>query len=213
MELKYKTSPGEFLGYFLKNPKRVKDYFKYSAVSGKSPFDLGIPWIAMDAIEFLDGFIKKGMEVFEYGAGGSTVYFHEKGCVVSSVENDQEWVNILNKKFEESPIKPAPSIIYGTYDRTKGEEDFKNSPYYNGIDTGAKFDIIIVDGLEIGEYKARPACFYKAEEYVKEGGIIVVDDSWRYDHLKKNNKAKNYQRFVSIGPGRKGMTSTDVYFY
>ena len=56
-------------------------------------------------------------------------------------------------------------------------------------------------------------CFERAENQIKPGGIIVIDDSWRYPGLRKKNRAKEFREFRSVGPCRPGVTSTDVYFY
>jgi hypothetical protein len=41
----------------------------------------------------------------------------------------------------------------------------------------------------------------------------VLDDSWRYDPVRAEHHAKRFEAFQSVGPGRPGVTSTDVYFY
>jgi hypothetical protein len=74
------------------------------------------------------------------------------------------------------------------------------------------FNVIVVDGTEWTP-NVRPICFRSAEEQVAPGGIIVVDDSWRYRQLRQRNRAKRFQIFESVGPARFGVTSTDVYFY
>jgi predicted O-methyltransferase YrrM len=75
-----------------------------------------------------------------------------------------------------------------------------------------KFDLIVVDGSEEWTH-VRPICFAKAEDHVKEGGIIVVDDSWRYPTLRQKHHAKDLKIFQSVGPCRPGVTSTDIFFY
>ena len=75
-----------------------------------------------------------------------------------------------------------------------------------------RFDIIVVDGSEEWT-QVRPICFQKAEARMKWGGIIVVDDSWRYPGLRERNRAKSLRIFQSVGPCRPGVTSTDVFFY
>jgi hypothetical protein len=40
--------------------------------------------------------------------------------------------------------------------------------------------------------------------------VIVVDG---YPELNENNGAEHFRVFRSVGPGRPGVTSTDVYFY
>ena len=59
----------------------------------------------------------------------------------------------------------------------------------------------------------RPVCFQLAETVIKPGGIIIVDDAWRYADIIKNHLAKERRDFQSIGPCRPGVTSTDIYFY
>jgi hypothetical protein len=48
---------------------------------------------------------------------------------------------------------------------------------------------------------------------VKPGGIIAVDDSWRYVQLRHSSNAKRVEVFESVGPARLGITSTDIFFY
>jgi predicted O-methyltransferase YrrM len=72
--------------------------------------------------------------------------------------------------------------------------------------------VIIIDGTEEWIH-VRPTCFRLAEERVKSGGIIILDDSWRYADPRRSNKAKRVESFVSTGPCRPGVTSTDVFFY
>ncbi len=80
------------------------------------------------------------------------------------------------------------------------------------VKSNEKFNVIVVDGTE--EWiQVRPICFSRAETRIKAGGIIVVDDSWRYPQLRTNHCAKYYRTFQSVGPGRPGVTSTDVFFY
>ena len=44
--------------------------------------------------------------------------------------------------------------------------------------------------------------------------IIVVDDAWRYDDFAFDvGKPRDVRRFQGPGPGRWGITRTDVYFY
>jgi spermidine synthase len=75
-----------------------------------------------------------------------------------------------------------------------------------------KFDVIVVDGSEEWT-RIRPVCFEKAQEHIKPGGIIVVDDSWRYSEIRERHRAKSFRVFQSVGPCRPGVTSTDIYFY
>jgi hypothetical protein len=93
----------------------------------------------------------------------------------------------------------------------KNPAGFEHSAYLHAL-PGSGFDVIVVDGSEEWTL-VRPVCFEKAESYVKPGGIIVVDDSWRYPGLRKSNHARHCKVFQSVGPCRPGVTSTDVFFY
>jgi hypothetical protein len=52
-----------------------------------------------------------------------------------------------------------------------------------------------------------------AEKSIKKGGIIILDDSWRYDQVRSRNSAKKHVVLKSTGPCRYGVTSTDIFFY
>jgi hypothetical protein len=91
------------------------------------------------------------------------------------------------------------------------DEAFASSDYLNAV-RESTFDVIIVDGSE-WTLNARPICFRAAEQQIAPGGIIVVDDSWRYRELRQAYRAKRVEIFESVGPARYGVTSTDVYFY
>jgi predicted O-methyltransferase YrrM len=93
----------------------------------------------------------------------------------------------------------------------KNPVEFEKSEYFNSM-PDLSFEVLVVDGSEEWT-QVRPACFAKAEQHVKPGGIIVVDDSWRYPGLRQNNRAKEHRVFQSVGPCRPGVTSTDVFFY
>ena len=88
---------------------------------------------------------------------------------------------------------------------------FEKSDYLHAL-PDAPLDVIVVDGTEEWNY-VRPTCFRHAEKFIKPGGIIVVDDSWRYPELHRKHRAKRVQSFQSVGPCRPGVTSTDIFFY
>lgn len=80
-----------------------------------------------------------------------------------------------------------------------------------------KYDLIAIDGEDHfgpdSTWSARVECFEKAQDYIETKGLIVVDDSWRYPEIEKLSNATTYLRFESLGAARKGVTSTDIYFY
>ena len=75
-----------------------------------------------------------------------------------------------------------------------------------------KFDVIVIDGSEEWN-QVRPICFRHAEQFIRPGGCIIVDDSWRYSAIRNQHNALRHQIFESVGPCRPGVTSTDIFFY
>ena len=93
----------------------------------------------------------------------------------------------------------------------KNPKGFEKSDYLHAVPK-RKFDVIVVDGTEEWHH-VRPICFQHAETFIKPGGMIIVDDSWRYPSLRAKNAAKRHEVFQSVGPCRPGVTSTDIFFY
>jgi predicted O-methyltransferase YrrM len=198
-------------GYLFKKPGRISDYLKYS-VSKKEPLSFELPWFSFEAIDFLNKMDLKNPKILELGGGGSTAFFGKKGALVTCLESSEIWADKLIVKTKELNLNNIHVIVY-SYSANLTEEQFKETNYFKAItNAGDKFDIIVVDNYEESiEY--RPACFYAAEKAVKEGGIIVLDDSWRYENVRKNNSAKKHLIFKSPGPCRFGVTSTDIFIY
>ena len=95
-------------------------------------------------------------------------------------------------------------------------EAFESCPYAQALDS--IHDVIIVDGEDAfgpdSKWSARESCFRIAEKWIKKpGGLILVDDSWRYPMIRKESHAEKRVVHESIGPCRKGVTTTDFHYY
>jgi SAM-dependent methyltransferase len=149
------------------------------------------------------------MAVCEFGSGGSTLFSARRAKSVLSIEDNADWFFRVKERLRQQGIRNATVQLH-PFD-FKNPAGFENSDYLNAMPDGP-FDVLIVDGTE--EWvPVRPACFERAERCVKPGGIIVVDDSWRYPSLRTRHRAKRVEVFQSVGPCRPGVTSTDVFFY
>jgi predicted O-methyltransferase YrrM len=197
------------LAHLIKQPKYLLPYIKTNILRQTSALELELPWISYEAIDFLSGFVKKEMSVFEYGSGGSTLFFARKAASVVSIEDNTVWFDRVKSRLTELRLSNV-ELQYQQFD-FKQVVDFERSAYLNSI-PAKKFDILVVDGTEEA-IQVRPQCFYHAENFVRKGGIIVVDDSWRYLELRYHNHAKKGRIFQSVGPCRPGVTSTDIFFY
>ncbi|HZR15764.1 MAG TPA: class I SAM-dependent methyltransferase [Verrucomicrobiae bacterium] len=200
---------GRVIGNLILHPQYISRCLTHNVINGKTPLDLEIPWFSYAAIDFLDPFVRPDMAVFEYGSGGSTLFFAKRAQRVFSVEDNPQWFDWVSRRLKEKGLSNA-TLKLCEFDFKKPVA-FENSDYLNAM-PDEKFDVIVVDGSEEWT-QVRPTCFQKAESHVKEGGIIVVDDSWRYAPLRQRHHAKDLRIFQSVGPCRPGVTSTDIFFY
>ena len=200
---------GRVIGDLILHPRYISRCFAHNVINGKTPLDLEIPWFSYAAIDFLKSFVQRHMSVFEYGSGGSTIFFARRADRVVSVEDNPKWFEWVSRRVQQQGLTNVTLELREF--NFKEPVGFEKSAYLHAI-PNETFDIIVVDGSEEWT-QVRPLCFEMAEDRVKDGGIIVVDDSWRYPVLRKKHRAKRFQIFKSVGPCRPGVTSTDIFFY
>jgi SAM-dependent methyltransferase len=209
MDLTNSQRVAKLAGHLVQHPGNVPRYIAHNLISRKPPVDLELPWFSYGAIDFLESFLTKEKRVFEFGSGGSTLFFAQRSKSVIAIEDNAHWCELVAAKLAARGIRNA-DLRHLPVAFTNGEA-FASSEYVNAV-RESTFDVIIVDGSE-WTLNARPICFHAAESRIAPGGIIVVDDSWRYRELRETNRAKRFEIFESVGPARYGVTSTDVYFY
>jgi hypothetical protein len=191
------------------HPSYIAPYLEGYA-SQRSPLDLEMPWFSYSAIRYLDRLVKPSMVVYEYGSGGSTLYFSKRSGHVVSIEDNKEWYERVSDIVRERAIENID--IRFTPANLSSIEKFRASGYADAL-PNEPADIVVVDGSESDDVQVRPRCFSVAETRIKRGGVIIVDDSWRYPQLRRRNRAKSFKIFQSVGPARPGVTSTDLFFY
>jgi SAM-dependent methyltransferase len=191
------------------HPSYLARYVAHQVGPRRRPLDLEIPWFSYAAIDFLDDRLRTHLTVFEYGSGGSTLFFAKRARSVLAVEDNPSWYDLVTRRVQERGF-PNVEVELHPFD-FKSAEGFERSAYLLAM-PDRKFDVIVVDGSEEWT-QVRPTCFQLAERHVSPGGMIVLDDSWRYESVRASHKAKRLEVFQSVGPGRPGVTSTDVYFY
>jgi predicted O-methyltransferase YrrM len=177
--------------------------------SRHTPLDLGMPWWSFGAANAVAGLLKESMEVFEFGSGGSTVFLARKVMHLTCVEDSEEWIGSVSAEVRRSNLSNV-NILARPFDFGRTEE-FESSSYLNALQ-GRSYDLIVVDGQEHAA-KVRPQCFWRAERFIRPGGVIVLDDSWRYPEVKQQNKASRFKDYKGVGCCRLGVTSTCLFFY
>ncbi|MFL5945989.1 MAG: class I SAM-dependent methyltransferase [Gaiellaceae bacterium] len=183
----------------------------------RSPLEDATPWLNFRAIHWLASHIDETMRVFEYGSGGSTLFFAKRVHEVVSVEHDPAWYArtraaiaahaIVNCTYLLRPPKPTVQPQVTSTDPAYAGMDF--AEYVAAIDAfpDASFDLVSVDG------RARTACVFAALRKVKRGGVILLDDSDRPYYREAVEALAHRARsdFAGIAPYATDVSRTSVW--
>jgi len=141
----------------------------------KNPLSEGapyVPFLSQNAIDFYEGILRPDFEVFEYGAGRSTIWLADRVSFLVSVEHDQEWYIAINSLLgDEQSVARLILVSFGKFDPDANEKVIE---YVNTINLfpDESFDVVSCDGND----EARAQCIVAAVHKVKPGGWLVVDD-------------------------------------
>src|SRR5260370_127790 len=202
MDLTNPQRVAKLANHLLQHPGNVPRYIAHNLIIRKAPVELELPWFAYAAIDFLNTYLDKKMRAFEFGSGGSTLFFAQHCKSVTGVEDNAHWCEIVAARLARRGIENA-NVRYLPVVFTS-EQEFVASDYLKAVRQSI-VDVIVVDGTE-WTANVRPICFRAAEEQIAPRGIIVVDDSWRYRELRHANRRHGVNIFESVGPGRFGVT-------
>ena len=198
------------LNYMARNPW---DGAKWIAdrLYGKSPIEEGLPWVAWPCIRFLSAWVKPGFKVFEWGGGGSTLFFLDAGCHVTTIESSKAWAEKILAKVESRPDAESRLSLRLIEADPGRPAEIEN--YVLSVLDGQPWDLILVDGLE-EEYLSRVECAKIAPTALRRGGAIALDDAWRPEYRSVPHLLSPLRRqsFRGFGPARLGVTQTDLYF-
>src|SRR6266567_4290914 len=200
---------GRLLGNLAAHPNYIPRYVSHNVLNHKSPLTLEVPWFSYAAIDFLEKILRPGLAVCEFGSGGSTLFFARRVKSVYSIEDNPKWFELVSRWLKEKGVPNVELRLLRPV--SKNSAGFDKSACLHAV-PDRSFDVFVLGGGD-DETPLRPLCFQYLEKRVPPGGIIVVDDSWRYPSLRKHNKARWVEIFQSVGPCRPGVTSTDVFFY
>lgn len=139
------------------------------------------PWIPYDLREDIISYLGSDSRVFEYGSGGSTVWFSRQAGRVWSVEHDEAWHDEVASRVEGAnhvtlrlePPEDGPPGDYGSAKRPYRNKRFENYVRCLEEREPGSLDLLLVDG------RAREACVRLGRDYVRPGGWLVLDDGYR----------------------------------
>jgi len=120
-----------------------------------------VPWYTYPAIEHLDQLDFSGKNVFEYGAGNSTLWWANRAKSVTSVEIREPWYDQIKATM------PGNCHLMLETDPDKYIESIKKIP--DG------FDVIVVDGY--ARKGGRLRCSAMALESLRPNGLIILDNA------------------------------------
>jgi hypothetical protein len=195
--------------WLILRPQDIIPYARHGITTRHTPLELGMPWWSFGAVAAVGRLLKPGMDVFEFGSGGSSIFPAERAGAVTCVEDEVKWASLVQDEAVRRGLRNL-TVLHQPFDfhRTR---DFEASGYLAALGECA-FDLIVVDGKEESE-QVRDVCFWKAEERIKPGGFIVLDDSWRYPQAKARNQARGWTDYKGTGYCRVGVTSTCIFRY
>jgi hypothetical protein len=126
-----------------------------------------LPWITDGAVTFLDNYLgdrtKAGADinVFEFGMGNSTLYFLTKGCSVTTVDHDMNWVKAVANTAQQFSMD------------TRLRAYCLPRPYIQAY-KGGEYAIISIDGRD------RVACLkHVLATGLAKDAILVLDNTER----------------------------------
>jgi hypothetical protein len=164
-----------------------------------------IPWLSYPALHWLFQYVQPSHDVFEFGAGHSTLWFAKHARHVFSVEHDAAWANHLR------PLLPPNAELSVASAQTESGEDMEGEylQVIRRFDDGF-FDLVLIDGME------RCGCARACIPKLKESGVVVFDNSDRpanYPGLEYLN-SRGFARvdFVGLVPGYWHPGCTSVFF-
>ena len=155
-----------------------------------------IPWFTYPIIDFISDRLSKDLEILEFGAGNSTLFFAQRVKTVVSIEHNEKWY----KKISQLSPQNVKIILESNLHNYSKKASVLNK----------KFDVIIIDG------EKRNSCIINSVALLSESGVIVLDDSEREEYrsgisyLRQNN-FKSID-FWGIAPGILFKKCTTIFY-
>lgn len=163
---------------------------------------LVFPWFTKPMLDTLVTWDVKDWEVFEWGAGYSTIWFSFNCKNVVSADTNKLWTNTLANELDSMGQKNVILKIRDTNELNASIGDGgENSDFVNSIDENDKlYDCIVIDGAY-----HRNACAVVALNHIKDNGIIILDNanqaSIHLNSIPTFELLKNYEHYSYLQPG------------
>ena len=194
--------------------------WRQSRRNAATAIDDGQPWVTYPAIDFLERHLTARHRVFEWGSGGSTLFFAARAGEVISVEHDRGWFEKVRDRIAAKPnvshrlIEPVEELpgeelpgeeVPGSWRYSSGArgcDGLSFQAYVKAIEAqdDASLDLVVVDG------RSRMGCVSAAAAKVAHGGWLLLDNAnypryrERLDELR-DGVLQGWREIGLAGPG------------
>lgn len=191
----------------LPNWKDSEQRWRTSRTPSASAIGDEVPWVTFAAIDYLDAFVQPDHKVFEWGSGGSTLFFAKRARHVVSIEHDEGWfeqarvalASAAGRKIDYRLVRAGTeaSPDWRFQSGARGWEQANFEAYVRAIEPfdDDYFDVVSVDG------RARMGCLEIGARKVAPGGLLLLDNS---------NYPRYAERVASIRKALKGWEEIDL---
>jgi hypothetical protein len=186
--------------------------WRRSLESGRSPLTDAVLWINFGASFFIESVLAPEWIVYEFGSGGSTLFYSKRVKRVFCVEHDTGWFErvkteltrrgltncdcrLIPPELSTFPhVDPENPTDYGSSDENYKGYTFRR--YASSIDSfpDGFFDLVSIDG------RARPSCIYHAHRKVTVGGYLMLDNSNRPEYQRARELISGWDKHEFSGP-------------
>lgn len=211
------TTTRQILRCIYATPANANNVFLWSVCPKyrQEPIRSRYPWVTIGAVRWLSTFLKREDLVFEWGSGGSTLFWGSRTKAVVTIEHDRSWFNHVQTAIssarltncdirlrepdgDEARFGASVSGSSTTYSSSfPPYEHVSFRRYVTEIDMypDSFFDLISVDG------RSRPSCITHAVKKVKPGGALLLDNSERTRYQASFELLQSWHRIDFTGPG------------
>lgn len=207
-----------FFKFLLSHPRSfrfVPRWMKYKFFyRGKNFISAELPWMNLEVCDWLTSFLSDDMHLFEWGSGGSTLFYARQVKKVISIEYDEVYFDFVSKQLK--GIDNVELVLAPPQDSGKYKSFFPRhlgsyfDRYVETIDQYPDnyFDVIVVDGRQRNE------CFKRALKKVKREGIIVFDNFEREIYKKSQyHPGISYFMIEGLIPFNYVIGSTAIFYF
>lgn len=159
-----------------------KHRFDFEFEKGLSGFNVlgDMPLMEQEEVDCIKSYLKPEHIMFEWGSGGSTLYFPKYVKKFYTVEHQMHWHrHIRNHLRKDKELREKVKMYYIPSDEYYSYEDknWKRSWFETYISLignvgESVFDIILVDG----ENRTRGFCAEEATKYMNNQSIVFIHD-------------------------------------